>query len=106
MEQLRQLATRGLELIRAWRTQNPQLFKLLAGTLGLAAVILGGFYLFDPGAPIVIASNLTAADRTALALRLRRHQIDFTLGADSLTVPSSEAAEAQPLLAASPGLAG
>src|SRR5229473_6547176 len=106
MDQLKQLAARGLEMLRAFRAANPQLFTLLAAALGLAAVICGGLYLLNPGAPIIVAGNLAPADRTALALRLRHEHIDFTLGADSISVPSSAAAEARRLLALSPSFAG
>jgi len=41
-----------------------------------------------------------------LALRLRRHKINFLLGPDSISVPAREAAEADHLLSASPGFAG
>jgi len=55
---------------------------------------------------MVLAANLSPADRTALALRLRRHGIDFTLGSDSITVPSRSLGEAQRLLEQSPGFSG
>jgi flagellar M-ring protein FliF len=41
-----------------------------------------------------------------LALRLRRHDIKFTLGADSITVGSRDAAAARGLLQSSPGFSG
>jgi flagellar M-ring protein FliF len=106
MDQLRQLAARALELLRAFRAGNPQVFKLVAAVLGLAAAICSGVYLFNPGAPTVVANNLAPADRTALALRLRHDHIDFTLGPDSITVPSSQAVEARRLIATSPSFAG
>lgn len=54
----------------------------------------------------MLASNLSAADRTALALRLRRARIDFTLGADSVSVPSGQISQARRLLDSSPGFSG
>ena len=52
----------------------------------------------------MLAANLRPADRTALALRLRHNDIDFTLGPDSITVPSREFASAHALLRIEPGL--
>ena len=106
MEQLSQIIKRIRALITGLRSGNPQLFNLIGAAVALAAVICAAVYALAPGAPIVIASNLAPADRTALALRLRRHKIDFTLGPDSIAVPAREAAAADHLLAASPGFAG
>ena len=55
---------------------------------------------------MVLAANLRPADRTALALRLRHNDIDFTLGTDSITVASRESASAHALLQSSPGFSG
>ncbi len=106
MDPIKEIAKRIQAAISAFRTGNPQLFTLIGAALALAAVISGAFYALSPGPPIVIASNLAPADRTALALRLRRHKIAFTLGPDSIAVPARAAAEADHLLAASPGFAG
>ncbi|MBV8361597.1 MAG: flagellar M-ring protein FliF, partial [Deltaproteobacteria bacterium] len=53
-----------------------------------------------------LASNLSPADRTALALRLRREGIEFMLGAYSVSVPASQIAHARRLLDASPDYPG
>ncbi len=106
MEQIREIARRIAAAIVAFRAKNPQIFNLIGGAIALTAVICGVFYALSPGPPIVIASNLAAADRTALALRLRRHKIDFTLGSDSIAVPERDATEAERLLSAGPGFAG
>ena len=63
-------------------------------------------YFINPGAPVVLVANLNPADRTALALRLRRHDIKFTLGADSITVGSRDVSQARTLLQSSPGFSG
>ena len=55
---------------------------------------------------MVLVANLNPADRTALALRLRRHNIKFTLGPDSITVGSRDANQARTLLQSSPGFSG
>lgn len=106
MAQTQELAGRAIKAIGEFRRQNRQLFNLIAAAAGLAAAICAALYLINPGAPVVLASNLAPADRTALALRLRRHNIDFTLGADSITVPGREVADARRLLEMSPGFAG
>lgn len=106
MEQLQIFWRRICDAVAGFRASNRQLFNLLTAALGLAAVICVGLYLIDPGAPMVLAANLAPADRTALALRLRRHKIDFTLGADSIVVPAHELTEARSLLDGSPGFDG
>jgi flagellar M-ring protein FliF len=106
MQQLQKYLKSLFEWIGRWRAANGQLFNLIAGTLALAVVISGAVYVIDPGAPIVLAANLRPADRTALALRLRHNSIDFTLGPDSITVPSREFASAHALLESSPGFSG
>jgi flagellar M-ring protein FliF len=55
---------------------------------------------------MILAANLNPADRTALALRLRHNSIDFTLGPDSISVPSREWSRAHALLESSPGFTG
>src|SRR5581483_3174170 len=74
--------------------------------LALTALICAVLYWLNPGAPMILAGNLSPADRTALAVRLRRHHIDFTLGTDSVSVPSSELERAQQLLDSGPGFPG
>ena len=106
MPQLQKYLKRLLEMIGGWRETNRQLFNLIAGTLVLAVAISSAVYVINPGAPIVLAANLRPADRTALALRLRHHGIDFTLSPDSITVPSREFASAHALLESSPGFSG
>lgn len=106
MEQLKNLVLRALESIREFRSTNRQLFNLIAVAVGLAFGMCALLYAFDPGAPVVLASNLSSADRTALALRLRRQRIDFTLGTDSVSVPSREIGQARRILEASPGFPG
>src|SRR5579872_2153500 len=106
MEQLKNVASLVFERVRAFRASNRQLFNLIAAALSLGALICALLYLLNPGAPIVLASNLSAADRTALALRLRRQRIDFTLGADSISVPSGQITQARRLLDSSPGFSG
>jgi flagellar M-ring protein FliF len=106
MKQLQEIMNRALELLNGFRDQKRQLFNLIAGTLVLAAILCGVFYVVNPGAPVVLVANLSATDRTALALRLRRHDIDFTLGPDSITVPSHEFTHARSILQASPGFTG
>lgn len=106
MDQLKQLVTRALESLRDFRATNPNVFRLLVAAIALTVAICAGFYWFNPGAPIVLATNLAPADRTALALRLRRHRIDFTLGPDSVSVPSGELVVAQRLLESGPGFPG
>ncbi|HXW84646.1 MAG TPA: flagellar basal-body MS-ring/collar protein FliF [Candidatus Binataceae bacterium] len=106
MDQLQRLLIGLRDALGAFRKENRQLFNLIAAAVGLSAVLGAGFYLFNPGAPVVLAANLAPADRTALALRLRHHDITFTLGEDSITVPSRELAEAQRILDQSPGFAG
>jgi flagellar M-ring protein FliF len=106
MEQLQIFGRRIFDAVVGFRRDNRQLFNLLTAALALAAVIGVGFYLINPGAPMVLAANLAPADRTALALRLRRHRIEFTLGPDSIVVPAHELTEARALLDGSPGFAG
>jgi flagellar M-ring protein FliF len=106
MEQLRNLLLRGLELVRTFRAANRQLFILIVAAIGLGLAICSLLYLLNPGAPIILASNLSPVDRTALALRLRRQGIKFNLGPDSISVPSSQIGEARRLLEASPGFSG
>jgi flagellar M-ring protein FliF len=106
VDQLKQIVVRIQATITAFRAGNPQVFNLLAAALAIAAIFCAGLYALQPAAPVVVASNLAPADRTALALRLRRHQIDFRLGPDSILVAPRQAAEAEHLLAASPGFAG
>jgi len=106
MQQLQKYLKRLIELTKSFREGNRQLFNLIAGTLALAVGICGALYVINPGAPVVLAANLRPADRTALALRLRHHNIDFTLGPDSITVPSREFAGAHALLESSPGFSG
>jgi len=106
MDRLNTIFADLLEAIRHFRASNRQTFNLIVAASGVAPVIAIAFYLLNPGAPIMLATNLSPADRTALALRLRRHQIDFTLGPDSITVPSRSLGEAQRLLEQSPGFPG
>jgi flagellar M-ring protein FliF len=106
MPQSQKFLNRLLETIGKWREANRQLFNLIVGTLALAAVLSGAFYVVNPGAPVILAANLRPADRTALALRLRHNGIDFTLGPDSITVPSHEYTSAHALLESSPGFSG
>ena len=106
MAQLQKYLKQLVELVGIWRAANRQLFNVIAGTAALAVLIAGGIYVIDPGAPVVLAANLRPADRTALALRLRHNSIDFTLGPDSITVPSREFAGAHALLESSPGFSG
>ncbi len=106
MPQLQKYLKQLTEGIGKWRETNRQLFNLLAGTLALAAAISAAVYVINPGAPVILAANLRPADRTALALRLRHNGIDFTLGPDSITVPSREFANAHALLESSPGFSG
>ena len=106
MQQLQKYLKQLVGLVGGWRQTNRQLFNLIAGTLALAAVISGAIYIINPGAPVILATNLRPADRTALALRLRHNSIDFTLGPDSITVPSREFASAHALLESSPGFTG
>jgi len=106
MAQLREILSRLLEAIRKIRAANGQLFNLVAMTLCAAPAIGLAFYVFNPGAPVLLATNLSPADRTALALRLRRHQITFSLGADSITVPSRSLSQAREVLGQSPGFSG
>jgi flagellar M-ring protein FliF len=106
MKQLQEYFNQVLKLIANWRAGNRQLFNLIAGTLAVALVLGAALFLINPGAPVVLAANLNPADRTALALRLRRHDIKFTLGADFITVGSREVAAARALLQSSPGFSG
>ncbi len=106
MPQLQKYLKRLIELIGGWREANRQLFNLIAGTLALAVGICATLYVVNPGGPVLLAANLRPADRTALALRLRHNNIDFTLGPDSITVPSREVNHAHALLESSPGFSG
>ena len=106
MQQLLELLARPLAIAAQLRATNRQAFNLIIAALTLAAVLLGGFYLLDPGAPEILASNLSPADRTVIALMLRRRGIPFTLGPDSVSVPSRRFEQAEQVLAASPGFAG
>src|ERR1019366_5456185 len=106
MQQLQKYLKQLIELIGRYREANRQLFNLIAGTLALAVVISSAVYVINPGAPMVLAANLRPADRPALALRLRHNSIDFTLGTDSITVPSREFNHAHALLESSPGFSG
>lgn len=83
MQQLQEYLNSIMGAIGAFREANRQLFTLIVATLLLALGIGGALYVINPGAPVVVASNLNPADRTALALRLRHNNIDFTLGLDS-----------------------
>jgi flagellar biosynthesis/type III secretory pathway M-ring protein FliF/YscJ len=95
MKQLQEYFNQVLALIADFRGRNRQLFNLIAGTLGFALAIGAALYVINPGAPVVLVANLNPADRTALALRLRRHDIKFTLGADSITVGSRDVGQAR-----------
>ncbi|HTY53848.1 MAG TPA: flagellar basal-body MS-ring/collar protein FliF [Candidatus Binataceae bacterium] len=106
MEQIQKLWTQLAAAIRSFRENNPKGFTLIVATTVVTAALGAAFYILDPGAPVILASNLSPADRTALALRLRRHGVSFDLGADSISVPSSELRQAQELLDASPGFNG
>ena len=106
MKQLQKYFNQALKLINDFRTGNRQLFNLIAGTVGIAALLGALLYVINPGAPVVLVANLNPADRTALALRLRRHNIKFTLGPDSITVGSRDANQARTLLQSSPGFSG
>jgi flagellar M-ring protein FliF len=106
MKQFQEYFNQVLALITDFRARNRQLFNLIAGTLGFALAIGAALYVINPGAPVILVANLNPADRTALALRLRRHDIRFTLGADSITVGSRDAGQARALLQSSPGFSG
>ena len=106
MQQLQQYVNQVLALVNDFRGKNRQLFNLILGTVAVALAFGAILYAVSPGAPVVLASNLNPADRTALALRLRRHQIKFTLGVDSITVGSRDVAAARELLQSSPGFSG
>jgi flagellar M-ring protein FliF len=106
MEQVQGLLAKIAAMVRKFREDNPARFTLIVATALVTAAIGAAFYVLDPGAPVILAGNLSPADRTALALRLRRHGINFELGADSITVSSSELGRAQQLLNSSPGFNG
>ena len=106
MKQLQEYLNQFLKLITDFRTGNRQLFSVIVGTLGVALLFGAALYAINPGAPVVLAANLGPADRTALALRLRRHDIKFTLGADSITVGTRDVSAARGLLQSSPGFSG
>jgi flagellar M-ring protein FliF len=106
MEQVQTYWSQLVATVRAFREANRTRFNLIAATAALTAAIGAAFYVLDPGAPVVLTANLSPADRTALALRLRRHGIGFQLGADSISVPWHELRQAQRLLDGSPGFNG
>src|ERR1700722_2889050 len=106
MQQLQKYLRELIKAIGTFREGNRQLFNLIAGTIVLAAGISGALYVIKPGAPVIVAANLSPTDRTALALRLRHNDIDFTLGPDSIMVPSREWSRAHALLESSPGFSG
>jgi len=106
MEQVQGVLAQIVAMVRKFREDNPARFTLIVATALVTAAIGAAFYIINPGAPAILASNLSPADRTALALRLRRHGISFDLGADSITVSSSELSRAQQLLDSSPGFNG
>src|SRR5271166_474701 len=106
MKQLQAYLNQLAALINDFRSRNRQLFNLIAGTVGVALVFGAALYVINPGAPVVLVANLNPADRTALALRLRRNDIKFTLAADSISVGSRDAAAARALLQSSPGFSG
>ena len=80
MKQLQEYFNQVRAMVGEFRTRNRQLFNLIVGTLCFALAIGAALYMINPGAPVVLVANLNPADRTALALRLRRHDIKFTLG--------------------------
>ncbi|HLI79278.1 MAG TPA: flagellar basal-body MS-ring/collar protein FliF [Candidatus Binataceae bacterium] len=106
MQQLQTYLSELIKAIGTFREGNRPLFNLIAGTIALAAGICAALYVIKPGAPVIIAANLSPSDRTALALRLRHNDIDFTLGPDSIMVPSREWSRAHALLESSPGFSG
>jgi len=106
MESLQKYLASFFQVVGAFRAANRQLFNLIVGTLALASGICGALYVINPGAPVILAANLSPADRTALALRLRHNNVDFTLGPDSILVPSREWSRAHALLESSPGFTG
>jgi flagellar M-ring protein FliF len=106
MQPLQKFLASLFQSIGAFRSANTQLFNLIVGTLALATGIGGALYVINPGAPVILAANLSPADRTALALRLRHNSVDFTLGPDSILVPSREWSRAHALLESSPGFSG
>lgn len=106
MDQVQAYWTQLVATVRAFREANRTRFNLIAATAALTAAIGAAFYMLDPGAPVVLTANLSPADRTALALRLRRHGIGFQLGPDSISVPWHELRQAQRLLDGSPGFNG
>jgi flagellar M-ring protein FliF len=106
MKQLQEYFNQARKLTADFRTNNRQLFNLIVGTLGVALALGAIIFLLSPGAPVVLAANLNPADRTALALRLRRHDIKFTLGADSIIVGARDVNQAHALLQSSPGFSG
>ena len=106
MERAQEIIGRLFAAIRDFRNSSRQAFNLVAGAIALGAVISVAFYLFNPAAPVVLASSLAPADHTAIALRLRRAGIHFTLGPDSISVPSWQLHEAERVLQGSPGFTG
>jgi flagellar M-ring protein FliF len=106
MKPLEEFFSRTLAAIRKFREGNRQLFNAIVASLAMAFAICGALYVIDPGAPQILVANLNPADRTAIALRLRRHNLDFTLGADSIAVPAYEFNQAHLVLQASPGFSG
>jgi flagellar M-ring protein FliF len=106
MEALRQQLRQLWLKLAVLREQNPALFNLGAA-LALVGLLLGAMlYLLDPGAPRVLAANLAPADRTALALRLRRHHLPFSLSEDAISVPERYFEQARAVLEGSPGFSG
>ena len=106
MERAQEIIGRLFAAIRDFRNSSRQTFNLVAGAIALGAVLSLAFYLFNPAAPVVLASSLAPADHTAIALRLRRAGIHFTLGPDSILVPSWQLHEAERVLQGSPGFTG
>ncbi len=106
MQQILKLLGRPLAFLAQLRAANRQAFNLIAGALAVGAALLGTLYVLNPGAPEILAANLSAADRTVLALMLRRRAIPFTLGADSISVPARSFDRAEQVLTASPSFAG
>lgn len=106
MEQLQKLFGRLVESLGALRAQNRTLFTAVVAASAVAAGLSAILYFINPGAPVLLAANLAPADRTALALRLRRHEIPFTAGESSITVASRDLSNARHVLDQSPGFAG
>ncbi len=92
--------------IKKLRERNRLYFDLSIVAALITLAVCLAFYEFNPGAMTVLASNLSDADRTALALRLRRNGIKFVLGQDSISVPERDLARAQALLEGGPTFGG